>query len=87
MPATSALVIGGSLAGMCAARALMFFHKDEIIEGDADPWAPYFPTGRSASPPCAGRRPGGLREFESFFPGFEFRMRNVARCPWIVVRS
>src|SRR5262245_11965236 len=43
MPATSALVIGGSLAGMCAARVLSdVFDKVTIIERDAYPSAPDF---------------------------------------------
>ena len=46
MPATSALVIGGSLAGMCAARVLSdVFDKVTIIEHDAYPSAPDFRQG------------------------------------------
>ena len=45
-PTTSALVIGGSLAGMCAARVLSdFVDRVAIIERDAYPSAPDFRPG------------------------------------------
>ncbi len=42
MPTTSALVIGGSLAGMCAARVLSDFVDRVTVERDAHPSAPEF---------------------------------------------
>ena len=46
MTATSALVIGGSLAGMCAARVLSdFVDKVTVIERDTYPSAPEFRSG------------------------------------------
>jgi 2-polyprenyl-6-methoxyphenol hydroxylase-like FAD-dependent oxidoreductase len=46
VPATSAVVIGGSLAGMCTARVLSdFVDAVTIIERDAYPSAREFRTG------------------------------------------
>src|SRR5262249_8306171 len=78
MPATSALVIGGSLAGMCAARVLSdVFDQVTIIERDAYPSAPDFRNGVPQGPPIHNLLARGLLEFESFFPGFEARMREA----------
>ena len=75
MTATSALVIGGSLAGMCAARALSdFVDKVTVIERDAYPSAPEFRSGVPQARHVHNLLARGLREFESFFPGFEARM-------------
>jgi 2-polyprenyl-6-methoxyphenol hydroxylase-like FAD-dependent oxidoreductase len=78
MPATSALVIGGSLAGMCAARVLSdAFDRVTIVERDAYPSAPDdFRTGVPQARHVHNLLARGLREFESFFPGFEARMRE-----------
>jgi 2-polyprenyl-6-methoxyphenol hydroxylase-like FAD-dependent oxidoreductase len=77
MTATSALVIGGSLAGMCAARVLSdFVDKVTIIERDAYPSAPEFRPGVPQARHVHNLLARGLREFESFFPGFEGRMRE-----------
>src|SRR5262249_19569528 len=77
MPATSALVIGGSLAGMCAARVLSdVFDKVTIIERDAYPSAPDFRQGVPQARHVHNLLTRGLREFESFFPSFEARMRE-----------
>src|SRR6478736_7833777 len=77
MPATSALVIGGSLAGMCAARVLSdTFDRVTIIERDAYPSAPEFRQGVPQARHVHNLLARGLREFESFFPGFEDRMRE-----------
>src|SRR5215471_9937141 len=78
MPATSALVIGGSLAGMCAARVLSdVFDQVTIIERDAYPSAPDFRTGVPQARHIHNLLARGLLEFESFFPGFEARMREA----------
>ena len=77
MPTTSALVIGGSLAGMCAARVLSdFVDKVTVIERDAYPSAPEFRSGVPQASHVHNLLARGLREFESFFPGFEARMRE-----------
>lgn len=77
MPTTSALVIGGSLAGMCAARVLSeFVDKVTVIERDAYPSAPEFRSGVPQARHVHNLLARGLREFESFFPGFQARMRE-----------
>ena len=77
MTATSALVIGGSLAGMCAARVLSdFVDKVTVIERDAYPSTPEFRPGVPQARHVHNLLARGLREFESFFPGFESRMRE-----------
>src|SRR5262252_9195487 len=63
MPTTSALVIGGSLAGMCAARVLSdVFDKVTIIERDAYPSAPDFRTGVPQARHVHNLLARGLRE-------------------------
>jgi 2-polyprenyl-6-methoxyphenol hydroxylase-like FAD-dependent oxidoreductase len=82
MPATSALVIGGSLAGMCAARVLSeVVDKVTIIERDAYPSTPDFRSGVPQARHVHNLLARGLREFESFFPGFEARMRERGAVP------
>ena len=77
MPTTSTLVIGGSLAGMCAARVLSdFVDKVTVIERDAYPSAPEFRAGVPQARHVHNLLARGLREFESFFPGFDARMRE-----------
>ena len=76
-PTTSALVIGGSLAGMCAARVLSdFVDRVTIIERDAYPSAPDFRPGVPQARHVHNLLARGLHEFEGFFPGFERRMRE-----------
>lgn len=75
MPTTSALVIGGSLAGMCAARVLSdFVDRVTIIERDAYPSAHDFRPGVPQARHVHNLLARGLREFEGFFSGFERRM-------------
>jgi 2-polyprenyl-6-methoxyphenol hydroxylase-like FAD-dependent oxidoreductase len=77
MPTTSALVIGGSLAGMCAARVLSdVVDRVTIIERDAYPSALDFRPGVPQARHVQNLLARGLREFEGFFPGFERRMRE-----------
>jgi 2-polyprenyl-6-methoxyphenol hydroxylase-like FAD-dependent oxidoreductase len=77
MPTTSALVIGGSLAGMCAARVLSdVVDRVTIIERDAYPSAPDFRPGVPQARHVHNLLARGLGEFEGFFPGFERRMRE-----------
>jgi len=82
MPTTSAIVIGGSLAGMCAARVISdIVDRVTIIERDAYPpnldFRPGVPQARHVHNLLAR----GLREFDSFFPGFERRMRELGAVP------
>jgi hypothetical protein len=82
VPATSAIVIGGSLAGMCAARVLSdFVNKVTIIERDAYPTAQEFRPGVPQARHVHNLLARGLREFERFFPGFERRMRERGAVP------
>src|SRR4029079_19246035 len=82
MPNTSALVIGGSLAGMCAARVLSdVVDNVTIIERDAYPSAPDFRQGVPQARHVHNLLARGLREFESFFPGFESLMRERGAVP------
>src|SRR5262245_4022575 len=77
MPTTSALVIGGSVAGMCAARVLSdVVDRVTIIERDAYPSAPDFRPGVPQARHVHNLLARGLHEFEGFFPGFERRMRE-----------
>jgi 2-polyprenyl-6-methoxyphenol hydroxylase-like FAD-dependent oxidoreductase len=77
LPSTNAVVIGGSLAGMCAARVLSdFADAVTIIERDAYPAAHDFRAGVPQARHVHNLLARGLREFESFFPGFERRMRE-----------
>src|SRR4029450_8544052 len=74
---TSALVIGGSLAGMCAARALSeVVDSVTIVERDAYPSAHEFRAGVPQARHVHNLLARGLRELDSFFPGFERRMRE-----------
>jgi 2-polyprenyl-6-methoxyphenol hydroxylase-like FAD-dependent oxidoreductase len=77
MSTTNALVIGGSLAGMCAARVLSdFVDRVTIIERDAYPSFHDFRPGVPQARHVHNLLVRGLREFEGFFPGFEHRMRE-----------
>lgn len=77
MPTTNALVIGGSLAGMCAARVLSdFVDRVTIIERDTYPSAHDFRPGVPQARHVHNLLARGLREFEGFFPGFERRMHE-----------
>src|SRR5215831_3722067 len=77
MTAASALVIGGGLAGMCAARVLSdFVDKVTIIERDAYPSSLEFRSGVPQARHVHNLLARELHEYESFFPGFEARMRE-----------
>ena len=72
-----ALVIGGSLAGLCAARALSeSFERVTVLERDTYPTdatdRPGVPHGRSFH----HLRQRGLLELEGLFPGFQLLMRT-----------
>ena len=75
MATTSAVVIGGSLAGMCAARVLSdFVDTVTIIERDGYSSAHDFRPGVPQARHVHNLLARGLREFEAFFPGFERQM-------------
>src|SRR5262245_46307322 len=77
MPTTSALVIGGSVAGICAARVLSdVVDRVTIIERDRYPSADDFRPGVPQARHVHNLLARGLREFEGFFPGFERRLRE-----------
>jgi hypothetical protein len=64
---TTAIVIGGSLAGMCAARVLSeFVDAVTVIERDAYPSAHDFRPGVPQARHVHNLLAGGLREFEGF---------------------
>src|SRR5690349_10797333 len=76
MPNSRALVLGGSLAGMCAARALRrSFDEVIVLERDALPGGaeerPGVPQARHVHALLAR----GWIELERLFPGFQARMR------------
>jgi 2-polyprenyl-6-methoxyphenol hydroxylase-like FAD-dependent oxidoreductase len=77
MPTTSAIVIGGSLAGMCAARVLSdYVDTVTVVERDAYPSAHDFRPGVPQARHVHNLLARGLRELDAFFPGFESRMRE-----------
>jgi 2-polyprenyl-6-methoxyphenol hydroxylase-like FAD-dependent oxidoreductase len=74
---TSAVVIGGSLAGMCAARVLGdFVDNVPIIERDAYTSAHEFRPGVPQARRVHNLLARGLLELDGFLPGFEHRMRE-----------
>jgi 2-polyprenyl-6-methoxyphenol hydroxylase-like FAD-dependent oxidoreductase len=77
-----ALVVGGSVAGLCAARVLSdFFEQVTVLERDAYPKdisdRPGVPHGRSYHI----LRKRGLVELEDLFPGFQELMRRRGAGP------
>ena len=79
---TTAIVIGGSLAGMCAARVLSdFVDAVMIIERDAYPSPHDFRPGVPQARHVHNLLARGLHEFEGFFPGFERRMLERGAVP------
>ncbi|MBV8358340.1 MAG: FAD-dependent monooxygenase [Deltaproteobacteria bacterium] len=85
MSTASAVVIGGSLAGMCAARVLSnFVDTVTIIERDGYPSDLDFRPGVPQARHVHNLLARGLREFEGFFPGFERRIRE---CGAVAVES
>jgi 2-polyprenyl-6-methoxyphenol hydroxylase-like FAD-dependent oxidoreductase len=74
---TRAVVIGGSLAGMCAARVLSdFVDNVTIVERDAYTSAHEFRPGVPQARHVHNLLARGLQELDGFFPGFEQRMRE-----------
>src|SRR5687768_16051558 len=76
MAGRRAVVVGGSIAGLCAARVLSpFFERVTVIDRDALPASiedrPGVPQGRHVHALLAR----GLRELDDLFPGFDARLR------------
>src|SRR5688572_12733982 len=72
-----AVVVGGSMAGLCAARALgPFFDRVTVLDRDGMPAGiedrPGVPQGRHVHALLAR----GLRELDGLFPGFERKLRE-----------
>jgi 2-polyprenyl-6-methoxyphenol hydroxylase-like FAD-dependent oxidoreductase len=77
LPTTRAVVIGGSLSGMCAARVLSdFVDTVTIIERDGYPSPHEFRPGVPQARHVHNLLARGLHEFEGFFPGFDRQMRE-----------
>src|SRR2546422_5909214 len=75
-----AVVIGGSIAGLCAARVLAdYFDRVTVLDRDAYPAGPLdragVPQGRHVHALLAR----GRRDLERLFPGFEQRMLAAGR--------
>ncbi len=85
MRTTTAVVIGGSLAGMCATRVLSdFVDNVTIVERDAYTSASEFRPGVPQARHVHNLLARGLIELDGFFPGFEHRMRE---CGAVAVES
>ncbi len=77
MPEKRAIVIGGSLAGMCAARALSdFFDRVVVIERDKYPDGVADRKGVPQSKMYHVLLERGRQELEALFPGFESVMEK-----------
>lgn len=77
-----ALVIGGSIAGLCAARALSArFARVTLIERDRFPSGPEHRAGVPQSHHVHALLLRGLRELERLFPGIETELRNGGAVP------
>jgi 2-polyprenyl-6-methoxyphenol hydroxylase-like FAD-dependent oxidoreductase len=75
MASRHAVVIGGSLAGLCAARALSrSFDRVTVLEQDAVPYGPCRRPGVPQTPHAHLLLARGLRELERLFPGFSARL-------------
>lgn len=75
---STALVIGGSLAGMCVARVLTaHFAEVVVIERDVLPSEPAHRPGAPQSHHAHGLLERGRSELEALFPGFESAMREA----------
>jgi len=73
-----AIVIGGSLAGMCVARVLSEHFDDVlIVERDAIPEGPEFRAGVPQGRHAHVLLTRGQRELDAFFPGFSAALREA----------
>src|ERR1700747_3762917 len=72
MANTHAIVIGGSMAGLCAARVLSgFFDKGTVIDRDSYPAVAHERPGVPQSRHVHALLARGRLELERLFPGFE----------------
>ncbi|TMA49429.1 MAG: FAD-binding monooxygenase, partial [Deltaproteobacteria bacterium] len=75
--ATRAIVVGGSLAGLCAGRVLgRFFDRVTVIDRDSYPAAAADRTGVPQGRHVHALLARGRRELERLFPGFDPAMRQ-----------
>lgn len=75
MASRHAVVIGGSLAGLCAARALSrTFERVTVLEQDVVPYGPCQRPGVPQAPHAHVLLARGLQELERLFPGFSERL-------------
>ncbi len=72
-----AVVVGGSLAGLCAGSALIdHFEKVVVVDRDAYPAEPGDRAGVPQARHVHALLVRGRREYNSLFPGFDERMRK-----------
>ena len=72
-----AVVVGGSLAGLCAGRALSdHFEKVVVVDRDAYPAEPGDRAGVPQARHVHALLVRGRREYNTLFPGFDERMRK-----------
>jgi 2-polyprenyl-6-methoxyphenol hydroxylase-like FAD-dependent oxidoreductase len=72
MPQKGAVVIGGSLAGLCAARVLAgFYERVTIVDRDSYPAGAFERAGVPQSRHVHALLARGRRELEGLFPGFD----------------
>ena len=75
MENTHAIVIGGSMAGLCAARVLgKFYDKVTVIDRDAYPAGAHERPGVPQSRHVHALLMRGRLELDRLFPGFEKQM-------------
>jgi 2-polyprenyl-6-methoxyphenol hydroxylase-like FAD-dependent oxidoreductase len=78
----TAVVIGGSLARMCAARVLSnFVETVTVVERDLYPGKREFRPGVPQARHLHNLLARGLREYEALFPGFERKMLDAGAIP------
>src|SRR5512145_422007 len=71
MAETHAVVIGGSLAGLCAARVLAdAFDRVTVVERDTLPHGPLERSGAPQARHVHAMLIRGQRELDALFPGF-----------------
>jgi glycine/D-amino acid oxidase-like deaminating enzyme len=76
MPRTRAIVVGGSIAGLCAARALLGLFDDVVLlERDAYPGGAGDRAGVPQARHVHALLTRGWLEIERLFPGFQAAMR------------
>src|SRR6058998_2066985 len=89
-----AVVIGGSIAGLCAARVLAdYFERVTVLDRDSYPAGPLDRAGVPQSRHVHALLARGRRDLERLFPGFEQRMLAAGAheidfgCDFAIVRD